>query len=222
MSRWTMKSVVLHNLPMNMKGALKANQVKLEKANFFLLYLLDSKLFKKCLRRSSQPVCEHLFNEDKKKNKGWWPRGWFLSSKYRSTSSTSYEWYYGRTIVYNKMKITWGYFERKYLKNTKMWKIEKTRHCWRLWFKFVNNYLVLRPQIKVMAQNYVMAAIQTWEGKKINWVFIMQHIIHEEIVKTKVRVPKVVELYPTFHIMTFYHAWPTHAVVCDQPSTSQT
>ena len=69
MSRWTMKSVVLHNLPMNMKGALKANQVKLEKANFFLLYLLDSKLFKKCLCRSSQPVCEHLFNEDKKKQR---------------------------------------------------------------------------------------------------------------------------------------------------------
>ena len=221
MSRWTMKSVVLHNLPMNMKGALKANQVKLEKAKiFYFIYWIQNSLKNAFVDQVNQFVS--TYSTKTKKNKGWWPRGWFLSSKYRSTSSTSYEWYYGRTIVYNKMKITWGYFERKYLKNTKMWKIEKTQHCWRLWFKFVNNYLVLRPQIKVMAQNYVMVAIQTWEGKKINWVFIMQHIIHEEIVKTKVRVPKVVELYPTFHIMTFYHAWPTHAVVCDQPSTSQT
>ena len=44
MSRWTVKPVVLHDLPMNMKRALKANQVKLEKAWIFLFYLLDPKL----------------------------------------------------------------------------------------------------------------------------------------------------------------------------------
>lgn len=65
-------------------------------------------------------------------------------------------------------------FEAEYPREAKVWPIEKARQHWRHWFKFVNTFLPFRPHANTMTQRQVVAAIQTWEGKKINWSQVVQ------------------------------------------------
>jgi hypothetical protein len=54
-----------------------------------------------------------------------------------------------------------------------------------------------------MAQKYVVAAIQTWEGRRINWSQIIQQKMHAEVMRVKVGVPRILELYSAFYISFF-------------------
>lgn len=79
--------------------------------------------------------------------------------------------------------------EEDFPKDTQFWRLDKARQHWSLWFKFVNNYLLFRPHPKTMAQKYVIATLQTWEGKKTNWSQIVQQKMHAWIVRVKVGTP---------------------------------
>lgn len=54
------------------------------------------------------------------------------------------------------------------------WGIGLARHHWKMWFDFVNNYLLFRPDEGKMDHKYVLAAIRTWEGVEVNWAFTVQ------------------------------------------------
>ena len=43
------------------------------------------------------------------------------------------------------------------------WGIGLSRHHWKMWFDFVNNYLLFKPEEAKMEQKYVVAAIRNWE-----------------------------------------------------------
>lgn len=64
-------------------------------------------------------------------------------------------------------------YEGDYLKATKVWKIERARQDWKPWFKFVNHYFLFRLQSETMARKQVTTTIQTWEGKQVNWSFLI-------------------------------------------------
>lgn len=112
-------------------------------------------------------------------------------------------------------------FEGEFPKGTQVWRIDQAHNHWKLWFKFVNDYLLFRPHPKSIAQKYVVAAVQTWEGKKINWSLIVQHKIHEEILRVKVGVPQMKGLCFAFNISECCQQLPAPVAVRDQPLTSQ-
>ena len=51
-----------------------------------------------------------------------------------------------------------------------------------------------------MEQKYMVAAIRAWEGKHVNWPFIIQQRINEEIQVRKAQSPPVLYLYSAFYI----------------------
>ena len=89
-------------------------------------------------------------------------------------------------------KFRWG-------KETK-WAIALARNHWSMWFDFVNNYFLFRPEEAKMEQKYVVAAIRAWEGKQVNWPHIIQHRINEEIQVRKAQKTPVLFLYSAFYI----------------------
>lgn len=60
-------------------------------------------------------------------------------------------------------------FEGEFPQSPRGCQLNKAKHHWRTWLKFVNDYLVFRPQKNMMTQKIIVAALHTWEGKKTNW-----------------------------------------------------
>lgn len=59
-------------------------------------------------------------------------------------------------------------FEGDFPRTPKGCHLEKAKHHWKAWLKFINHYLVFRPQKEMMTQRIVVAAMNTWNGKKVN------------------------------------------------------
>ena len=111
-------------------------------------------------------------------------------------------------------------FEGEYPRNTKMWPIEKARQHWRPWFKFINTYLLFRPHMDTMAQRHVVAATQTWEGRRTNWAKIVQQEMRAELVKVRRGVPRPVDLYSVFYISVCCQELPRPVTPTSSPTTS--
>lgn len=72
-------------------------------------------------------------------------------------------------------------FEGEFVRTPRGCPLNKAKHHWRPWLKFVNYYLVFWPQKDMMTQKIIMAALYTWEGKQINWAQVVQEKLGEEI-----------------------------------------
>lgn len=184
--QWSVKQVVLSELIMSLKRILKGNKMRLERARL-VGYMCR-------IQNATKAAFVNHVNQ-------------FVNTYSMKTERAKVD---GRIVDFSIMNlgrhlklpilddITEGQlpaltkkqheniFEGDYPKESKLWKIEKARQHWRLWLRFVNNYLIFRPHTEMLVENYVMAAIQTWEGKKINWALIVQQKIHEEILRTRV------------------------------------
>ena len=218
--RWNVKPVVLPDIPLALKRAWKANQVKLETAGVFE-YL--------CWVQAVTKVAfvDHVLQ--------------FLETYSMGVETAKVD---GRVIDFSvpiigrQLRIPADgavegqlpglmrkqhetIFEGEFPKGTRVWRIDKARQHWRPWFKFVNQYLIFRPHPETMAQKYVVAAIQTWEGKRINWSQILQQQMHAEIMRVKVGVPRTLELYSAFYISFFCHDVPAPRPLHEAPSTSR-
>lgn len=68
----------------------------------------------------------------------------------------------------NKHQFT-AFFEGNFPRNPKGCRLDSAKPQWKLWFRFVNDYLVLRPQRELIAQRMVVAAMKILDGEKINW-----------------------------------------------------
>ena len=64
-----------------------------------------------------------------------------------------------------------------------------------------------------------MAALYTWEGKKVNWARVVQEKMGEEIRIRQQWAPKLMEIFSAFYISILCQELPAPAVVCT-PSTS--
>lgn len=182
--KWVVKPLVLPVIAFVLKKAWKANQVKLESAGVFnylcwvqmvtrvafadwVAQVIETysdeaataQVNGRVIELSAQTIGRYLKLPSDGVNEGQLPK---LSKKQHD-------------II----------FESEYPRDTKLWQAEKARQHWRPWFKFVNTYLFFRPHAEVMNQKQVMAAIQTWEGKKINWSQIVQQGMRAELVRVR-------------------------------------
>jgi hypothetical protein len=113
-------------------------------------------------------------------------------------------------------------FEGEFPKETRLWRIDKAKSHWKLWLKFVNHYFLFRPDPETMAQKYVVAAVQAWEGRRINWSQIIHQKMHAEVMRLKVGVPRTLELYSAFYISFFCRDVPSIRLrEAAPPSTSR-
>lgn len=71
---------------------------------------------------------------------------------------------------------------------------------WKAWFEFVNISLLFRPLEQKMEQKYVVVAIRSWEGTKVNRAKLVQQRINEEIQKRKIIGSKPLLLHSVFYI----------------------
>ena len=89
-------------------------------------------------------------------------------------------------------KFQWGKGDK--------WNYEAGRQHWREWFDFVNTYLLFRPEDHRMEHKYIVAAIRTWEGHKVQWAKVVQCTINEEIQIRKAQSTPVIYLLSVFYI----------------------
>lgn len=80
------------------------------------------------------------------------------------------------------------------------WNLKGAKHHWKEWFEFVNAHLLFKPYEHCMDQKVIVAALQTWEGVKVDWALIIQKKMKEEIFKKRICHPTVLNLYSTFFI----------------------
>ena len=219
MSIWTVKPVVLPDLPMNMKRAPKANQVKLEKAwiLYFICWIQNSRRIA-FVDRVNQFVSTYSMKTEKtrvdRREVNFSVQSIGQQVKLPTSGTTEGQ----LSIVKKKQHDTIS--EGEYPKVTRQWKIDKARQQWRLWLQFVNDYLIFRPQVETMAEKFVIAAIQTWEGKLINWSHLVQRSMHREIWRAGIDTLGVVELYSASYISILCKELPKAVIRCDQPTTS--
>ena len=218
--RWTIKPVVLRDIPFVLKKAWKANQAKLGKAGIFE--------FLCWVQFSTRVAYAHHVVQ-------------FMDTYSIGTETARVD---GRVVPFSVQMIgnhlrlpTEGIvegqlpaitkkqheaiFEGDYPKETRVWRIDKARQHWRPWLKFVNDYLLFRPQVDTMEQKYVVAAIQTWEGKKIKWALIVQQHLHAEILRVRTGDPRMIELYSAFYITVFCYKMPSPTPKKDLAGPSQ-
>lgn len=111
-------------------------------------------------------------------------------------------------------------FEGDFPRTPKGCQLEKAKHHWRAWFKFVNNYLVFKPQKEMMTQRIVVAAMNTWNGKKVNWGSIVQQKAEEEIRRYQKEKLVTGELFSAFYISVVGQELPAPARIITTPSSS--
>lgn len=112
-------------------------------------------------------------------------------------------------------------FEGEFPRTSKGCLIEKARHHWRPWFKFVNNYLFFRPQKEMIAPKAIVAALNTWEGRPINSAKIVQQNIGAELVSKLAGRPTTVELFSAFYISELCQELPAPTFMVGGPSSSR-
>lgn len=218
--QWSVKPAVLPDIPFALKKAWKANRVKLETAGVFdflcwiqlvtkvafvshVVQFMDTYSIGKETAQVDGRVVP--FSAVVIRNHLKLPADGILEGQLPAVTKKQHE------VI----------FEGDYPKETKQWRIIKARQHWRPWLKFVNDYLIFRPHVETMDQKFVVAAIQTWEGKKINWALIVQKQIHAEIVRLRVGTPKLLELYSAFYISFLCSKMPSPVTKKDRPSVSQ-
>ena len=86
-------------------------------------------------------------------------------------------------------------------------RLELAKPEWKAWFRFINDYLTLRPQKDVIDQRVVMAAMKTLEGEKVNWGRILQQRMIEEMEAKEIEETQSMELFAAFFI----------SVLCEEP-----
>lgn len=111
-------------------------------------------------------------------------------------------------------------FEGDFPRTPKGCHLEKAKHHWRAWFKFINHYLVFRPQKEMMTQQIVVAAMNTWTGKKVNWSWIVQQKVEEEIERYQREKPVTGELFSAVYISILAQELPAPAHTIATPSSS--
>lgn len=197
--RWNVKPAMLFDTPLALKKAWKANQIKLERAGLYEFLCWVQVILRVA-------YVDHVLQ--------------FLETYSMGVETATVE---GRVVNFSvptigrvlripadgvgegqlpalTRKQHEAIFEGEFPRETREWKIDKARHHWKLWFKFVNSYFLFKPHPETMAQKYVVAAIQAWEGKRINWSQIIQQKMHAEVMRVKVGVPRMLELYSAFYI----------------------
>lgn len=110
-------------------------------------------------------------------------------------------------------------FEGDYPRPPNGCRLEVAKPEWKAWFRFINDYLMLRPQKDVIDQRIVMAAMKTLDGEKVNWGRIMQQRMIEEMEAKKVEEAQSVELFAAFYISVLCEEPPTPAAHFAEPSS---
>ena len=105
-------------------------------------------------------------------------------------------------------------FEGEFVRTPRGCPLSKAKHHLRPWLKFVNDYLVFRPQKEMMTQKIIVAALCTWEGKKVNWAQAVQLKMGEEIKVRQLDTSKTLEMFFAFYILILCKEPPTPAVPC--------
>ena len=113
-------------------------------------------------------------------------------------------------------------FEGEIPRTPKGCSLEKAKSHWKPWLRFVNDYLVFRPQKDYMTQKIVAAVVSTWEGNRVNWAQIVQHKMRAELATRLVGEPKTVELFSAFYITTLCEELPSPAHTYGPSSSRQT
>ena len=98
----------------------------------------------------------------------------------------------------------------------------KAKHHWRPWLKFVNDYLVFRPKKDMMTQKIIVAALCTWEGKKVNWAQVVQQKWERRSKCDNRRLPRCWSFFSAFYISILCQEPPTPAVTCVPSTSTQT
>lgn len=65
-------------------------------------------------------------------------------------------------------------FEGDFPRNVRGCKLDAAKPQWKQWFKFVNDYMMFRPQKYTMTQKMIVTTMMTWDGKKVNWAQAVQ------------------------------------------------
>ena len=111
-------------------------------------------------------------------------------------------------------------FEGEFPRTPRGCHLEKTKHHWKAWLKFVNDYLVFRPQTDMITQQIIVVAVNTWNGKRVNWARIVQQKTLEEIKRCQEGGPETWELFSAFYISVCSQELPQPAVVLRTPLSS--
>ena len=81
-----------------------------------------------------------------------------------------------------------------------MWDCSTARDHWRAWFELVNSYLLFRHASARMEQNYVVAAVRSWDGTLVNWSKLVLTWMSEEIQERKAIGTQTICLYSAYYI----------------------
>lgn len=111
-------------------------------------------------------------------------------------------------------------FEGDFVRTPKGCSLEKAKHHWRLWLRFINDYLIFRPKKDMITQQVVAAAMNTWNGKRVNWAQIVYQKTVEEIQRYREGEPKTREVYSAFYISIFCRTLPQRVVASESPTSS--
>ena len=215
---FTIKPLVLPAIPMTLKVAWKNNRTKLEKAGMFdhFCWLQDA-----TRTAYSDQVLQFITTYDSDTATAmvdgrtidcgldtiarllWLPKEGMTLDSMPALTKKQYE----------------NIFEGEIVRSPRGCPLNKAKHHWRPWLRFVNDYLVFRPQKDMMTQKIIMAAVYTWEGKQINWARVVQEKMGEEIRIRHQGPPRTLELFSAFYITVLCKAPPTLKEVCT-PSTS--
>ena len=217
--QWSVKPVVLSDIPFALKKAWKANQVKLESAGVFE-FICWMQLVTKVAFGSHVVQFMNTYSVDTETARVDGRVVSFSVQMIRNHLKLPAEGIFEGQLPGVTKKQHEVIFEGDYPKMPRVWKITKARQHWRPWLKFVNDYLLFRPQVDTMEQKFVVAAIQTWEGKKINWAFIVQKQMQAEIRRLRIGSPRSLELCSAFYISLLCAKMPSPVTQKDRPSTS--
>ena len=110
-------------------------------------------------------------------------------------------------------------FEGDSARTPKGCRLDAAKPQWKPWLKFVNDYLLFRPQKDTMTQKMIVAAMMTWDGKKVHWAQAVQQKMLEEIAAKCSVETKKIELYSAFYISVLCEQLPPPAVFLGGPSS---
>lgn len=215
----TLNPVVLPAITMTLKRAWKANRENLEKAGMFdflcwvqsatrVAYVAQVTQFlqtyapdtetaqvdDKTIDFSAQVVARHLKL----------PMDGLRLGEMSALNSKQYE----------------AMFEGEFVKTPRGCPLDKAKHHWRLWLKFVNDYLIFRPRKDMLAQQVVVAAMHTWNGKRVNWAQIVHQKTVEEVQRYREGEPKPKEVYSAFYISIYCQTLPPRVIPSGSPTSS--
>ena len=217
--QWTVKPVVLFDIPFALKKAWKANQIKLESAGVFE-FVCWMQLVTKVAFGSHVVQFMNTYSVDTETARVDGRVVSFSVPMIRNHLKLPADGILEGQLPAVTKKQHDVIFEGDYPKMPRVWTIAKARQHWRPWLKFVNDYLLFRPQVETMEQKFVVAAIQTWEGKKINWSLIVQKQMKAEILRLRTGPPCSLELCSAFYISLLCTKMPSPVTRKERPSTS--